>query len=75
MVDCKGCFKYRLTTYIDKKLKELYMNSFAGYEQLIDIHVKYSVIFNVFKSSLDNWSNSVLPTQQIPKIFIGDFNL
>lgn len=46
----------------------------AGYIHSIGIRIGNLTIYNAYKPPSERWSNSVLPVQQYPTIYIGDFN-
>lgn len=74
MVDYKGHAKHGMATYVNLNFREQHINSGTGNEHSIGISVGNLTIYNVYKPPSERWHNSVLPVNQNPTIYIGDFN-
>jgi len=74
MIDYIGHRKHGMATYVNQNIEETSVVPIAGNVYSIGIRIGNLIIYNVYKSSSERWSNSVLPVQQCPTIYLGDFN-
>lgn len=74
MIDYIGHRIHGLATYVNQNIEETNVVPIAGNIHSIGIRIGNLTIYNVYKPPSERWSNSVLPVQQYPTIYIGDFN-
>jgi hypothetical protein len=74
MIDYIGHRKHGLATYVNQNIEETNVVPIAGNIHSIGIRIGNLITYNVYKPPSEMWSNSVLPVQQYPTIYIGDFN-
>lgn len=63
-----------IATYVNQKVEDRFFYTVPGNDYTVGIRLNNLIIYNVYKPPSINWSHSMLPTHQYPKVYVGDFN-